>query len=142
VMLKFIFVETINAVIQRHLVCDEEFTLVKVFFVTAKSSNVTIVDDIITSKINVFRSSNAIDAKNQNIKKEFIKCSSSEQNAQFMKNLMKFETRIVAYVNRRRRDRDRRESTTCHFISSSRRRSDSLSCSALNLLKCISYSAV
>jgi hypothetical protein len=46
-----------------------KFTRAKDFFVTAKSSNATIVDDMITSKINVFRFQNAINAKNQIIKK-------------------------------------------------------------------------
>jgi hypothetical protein len=41
----------------------KKFTLAKDFFVIAKSSNATIADDMITSKINVFRSQNAIDAK-------------------------------------------------------------------------------
>jgi hypothetical protein len=78
-----------------------KFTRAKDFFVTAKSSNATIADDMITSKINVFRSQNAIDAKSQIIKKAFVKCSSSEQNAQYVKNFMMFETRTVAYVNKR-----------------------------------------
>ncbi len=79
----------------------KKFTLAKDFFVIAKSSNATIADDMITSKINVFRSQNAIDAKNQNIKKAFVKCSSSKLNAQYVKNFMTLEINTVAHVNKK-----------------------------------------
>jgi hypothetical protein len=74
---------------------------VRDFFVIAKSSNAIIADDMITSKINVFRSQNAINAKNQSIKKAFVKYSSSKQNAQYVKSFMKLETNIVAHVNKK-----------------------------------------
>jgi hypothetical protein len=113
-------------------------------FVTAKSSNATIVDDTIASKINVFRSQNAIDAKSQIIKKAFVRCSSSEQNAQYVKSLMMLETRTVAYVNKRWRRRDRRKLMKSHsFLSSKcRRRSDSSSCFVHHFSKFIFHSAV
>jgi hypothetical protein len=119
-----------------------KFTHAKDFFVTAKSNNVTIADDMITSKINVFRLQNAIDAKSQNIKKTFVRCSSSKQNAQYVKNLMKLEARTVAHVNKRWRRQNRRKSTTFHFILSSRRRSNQLSCSVFSFSRLIFHSAV
>ncbi len=103
-----------------------KFTRAKDFFVIAKSSNVIIIDDIITFKINVFRFHNAIDAKNQIIKKTFVKCSSSKQNSQYVKNFMMLEARIVAHINKRWKRRNRRKSTKSHFILSSKRRSNSL----------------
>jgi hypothetical protein len=120
----------------------KKFTFAKDFFVTAKSSNATIIDDMITSKINVFRFHNAINAKNQNIKKTFVKCSSSKLNAQYVKNFMTFETDIVAHINKRWKRRNRRKSTTFHSFLSSRRRSNSLSCFVRNLLRFISRSTV
>ncbi len=70
---------------------------------------------MITSKINVFRFQNAIDAKNQNIKKTFVKYSLSKLNTQYVKNLMTFETNTVTHVNKKWRKRNRRKSTTFFF---------------------------
>jgi hypothetical protein len=119
-----------------------KFTRARDFFVTAKSSNATIADDMITSKISVSESQNAIDAKSQSIRKASVRCSSSKQNAQYVKNLMKLETDIVAHVSRRWRRRNRRQTTTSHSILSSRRSSDSLSCSVHHSSKLISHPAV
>jgi hypothetical protein len=79
---------------------------VRNFFVTQKSSNATIVDDTITLKINVFRSQSAIDARNSNIRKTFVKCSTSKQNAQYAKNFTKLEADIVAFVKRKRKKKN------------------------------------